>query len=64
MDARVLTVGDFWKDDTKDVVKKSVVDKSGVMYVDLAEIQDEPRCEAGLGTMAEGDDSQRPEILY
>lgn len=48
-----LTVGDFWKHDTKDAVKKSVVDKSGVMCVDLAEIQDEPRCEAGLGTMAE-----------
>ena len=36
--AQIVTVGDFWADDTKDAVKKSAADETGVTYVDLAEI--------------------------
>ncbi|MCH3998895.1 MAG: SGNH/GDSL hydrolase family protein [Lachnospiraceae bacterium] len=60
--AQIITVGDFWADDTKDAVKKSVAEEVGVTYVDLAEIQDDPNYEAGMGTTVQGDDGNEHEI--
>ncbi len=62
--ARIITVGDFWADDTKDAVKKSAAEETGVTYVDLAEIQDDINYEAGIGTMVEGDDGKEHEIEH
>ena len=62
--ARIITVGDFWSDETKDAVKKSAAEKAGVTYVDLAEIQDDPDYQAGMGTMVEGDDGEKHEIKH
>lgn len=61
---QIITVGDFWADDTKDAVKKSAADEAGVTYVDPAEIQDDPNYEAGMGTMVEGDDDKEHEIEH
>ena len=62
--AQIITVGDFWADDTKDAVKKSAAEETGVTYVDLAEIQDDTNYEAGMGTMVEGDDGKEHEIEH
>lgn len=43
--AQIITVGDFWADDTKDAVKKSAAEEAGITYVDLSEIQDNPNYE-------------------
>jgi hypothetical protein len=45
----IITVGDFWADDTKDAVKKSAAEEAGVTYVDLAEIQDDHKLRSGYG---------------
>ena len=60
----IITVGDFWSDKTKDAVKKSAAEKAGATYVDLAEIQDSPEYQAGMGTMVEGDDGDEHEIKH
>lgn len=62
--AQIITVGDFWADATKDAVKKSAAEETGVTYVDLSEIQDNPNYEAGMGTMVEGDDDKEYEIEH
>ena len=62
--AQIITVGDFWADDTKDAVKKSVAEEAGVTYVDLSEIQDNPNYEAGMGTIVEGDDGKEHKIEH
>jgi lysophospholipase L1-like esterase len=62
--AQIVTVGDFWADDTKDAVKKSAAEEAGVTYVDLSEIQDNPNYEAGMGTIVEGDDGKEHEIEH
>lgn len=62
--AQIITVGDFWADDTKDAVKKSAADEVGGTYVDLAEIQDDPNYEAGMDTMVQGDDGKEHEIEH
>lgn len=61
---KTITDGDFWADDTKDAVKKSAAEETGVTYVDLAEIQDNPNYEADMGTMVEGDDGKEHEIEH
>jgi len=62
--AQIITVGDFWADDTNDAVKRSAAEETGVTYVDLAEIQDDTNYEAGMGTMVEGDDGEEHEIEH
>ena len=62
--AQIITVGDFWADDTKDAVKKSAADEAGVAYVDHAEIQDDQNYEAGMGMVVEGDDGKEHEIEH
>lgn len=62
--AKIVTIGDFWADATKDAVKSKVADQENVAYVDLSEIQGDPDYEAGMGTMVEGDDGQKHKIEY
>lgn len=62
--AQIITVGDFWADDTKDAVKKAAAEEAGVTYADLSEIQDDPNYEAGMGAMVEGDDGKEHEIVH
>ena len=62
--ARIITVGDFWADLTKDTIKSNVAKESGVTYIDLSKIQDQPSYEAGMGTMVEGDDGKEHEIQH
>lgn len=62
--AKIVTVGDFWKDDEKDSIKKAVADDESVAYVDLGAIQDSSEYEAGMGTQVEGDDGSEHVINH
>ena len=62
--ARIITVGCFWKNKTRDDVKKSVANEENVAYVDLTEIADNPEYEAGIGTLVDGDDGKKHRIEH
>lgn len=62
--AKLLTIGDFWKNETKDSIKKRVSEELGIAYVDLSEIQDDPAYQAGLGTVILGSDGSKHLIAH
>ena len=57
--AKLLTIGSVWKNETIDSIKQRVSEGLGIAYVDLAEIQDDPKYQAGLGTTVLGEDGKK-----
>lgn len=62
--AKMLTIGNFWKDETKDSIKKRVSEGIGIAYVDLSEIQDDPDYQIGLGSVVLGEDGEKHVISH
>lgn len=62
--ARIVVVGEFWKDDTKETMKKQAASACNVSYADLSAIWDDPSYQAGLGTKVEGSDGKKHAIEH
>ncbi len=62
--AKILTIGNFWKDEVTDSIKKRVSEGLHIAYVDLCEIQDDLSYQAGLGTVVFGSDGSKHLIAH
>lgn len=62
--AKIVVVGDFWKDDTKEKMKKEAASACGAAYADLSAIWDDQSYQAGLGTKVEGNDGKEHVIAH
>lgn len=63
-DAKIVVVGEFWKDDTKEAMKKEAASACGVDYADLSAIWDDTSYQAGLGTEVKGNDGKEHVIEH
>ena len=60
--AQIIVIGDFWENDNRDDIKKTVAKELNVGYVDLGKIKDNKQYFAGNGTTVYGDDGAEHEI--
>ena len=56
--AKIVLVGDFWKEKNRDSMKTNVARKLGYTYIDISDIRDNPVYRSALGTTVYGDDGQ------
>lgn len=60
----LMIIGDFWKNDDHDEIKKKVCLAKQVKYIDLQEIQNSDEYKAGIGTSVDGDDGKKHVIEH
>lgn len=56
--AKVAVIGEFWKDEEKDSIKKQASEVTGAIFIDLSSMWDDESFEAGMGTTVYGSDGQ------
>lgn len=56
--AKVAVIGEFWKDEEKDSIKKKACEATGAIFIDLSSMWDDESFEAGMGTTVYGSDGQ------
>ena len=50
-DAKIAVIGEFWKDEDKDSMKKQACDTTGATFVDLSSMWNDTSYQAGMGTV-------------
>ena len=48
--AEIIVIGDFWENENRDEIKRTVSEKCGAIYISLNEIKDNKEYQCGMGT--------------
>lgn len=62
--AKIIVVGNFWKNDKVDEIKKELSGKMDLEYIDLSEIQDKKEYQSFIGEKIQGDDGEIHEVEH
>ena len=63
-EAKIYVIGEFWKDEEKDSIKKQVCQNTGATFVDLSSMWGDTSNEVGMGSTVYGSDGKEHKIEH
>ena len=62
--AEIVIIGQFWKNDSVDMIKRDICTATGCHFIDLHDIQNDPEYLVGIGREVFGDDGQKHIVVH